>query len=87
MKDKLHPQWEIIEESNHKKLLRKFDFDTYMEAVNFLNKVVEIAEEIDHHPDILLKWASLDISTWTHSEKKITDLDYELATRIDTLAS
>ncbi|NQY80604.1 MAG: 4a-hydroxytetrahydrobiopterin dehydratase [Candidatus Caenarcaniphilales bacterium] len=87
MKDKLHPKWDIIEEGNHKKLIRKFDFNSYMEAVSFLNKVAEIAEEIDHHPDMLLKWASLDISTWTHSEKKITDLDYDLATRIDTLAS
>ena len=87
MKDKLHPNWEIEKESSHHRLVRKFDFDTYMEAVKFLNSVAEIAEEIDHHPDMLLKWASLDISTWTHSEKKITDLDYELATRIDLLAA
>ena len=86
MKDKLHPKWEILKEGNHEYLIRKFDFDSYMQALDFLNKVAHIAEEIDHHPDMILKWASLDISTWTHSEKKITDLDYELATRIDLLS-
>lgn len=87
MRDEQHPKWDIVEENSQKKLIRKFDFLSYVEALSFLNKVAEIAEEIDHHPDMLLKWASLDISIWTHSEKRITDLDYDLAARIDTLAS
>ena len=54
-------------------------------AVEFVNRLVEPAEEMNHHPDLELSWNTVTLSLSTHSEGGITERDLELARRIDAL--
>lgn len=67
------------------KLYRKFEFINFVEALDFVNKVGEIAEKEQHHPDITFGWGYAEITLFTHSEHKITDKDVGLASMIDGL--
>jgi 4a-hydroxytetrahydrobiopterin dehydratase len=50
-----------------------------------VNRVGEIAEEQGHHPDILLGWGKVEITTWTHAVDGLTESDFILAAKIDRL--
>jgi 4a-hydroxytetrahydrobiopterin dehydratase len=54
--------------------------------MSFANRVAEVAEELDHHPDILVHgWNRVRLSVTTHSEGGLTAGDFELARRVDAL--
>ena len=75
------PEWEFEDGA----LTRTVEFDDFTEAIDFVNDVAEIAEEAHHHPDIDIRWCKITLRLSTHDKGGITDLDFELATRIDTL--
>jgi len=75
------PQWEL----EKKAIERTFEFDDFSQAIEFVNGVAEIAEEDDHHPDIDIRYSKVRVALSTHSEGGLTDLDFELAEKIDTL--
>lgn len=65
-------------------LVKKFKFKNFIEAVGFLNIVASIAEGLNHHPDIYLEnYNQLTIKTTTHSKGKVTEQDFELASKIN----
>lgn len=65
---------------------RDFKFADFAEAMRFVNRVAEVAEERNHHPDILVHgWNRVRLTASTHSEGGLTDGDFELARRIDAL--
>jgi 4a-hydroxytetrahydrobiopterin dehydratase len=69
-------------------LERDFSFDDFAGAMAFVNRVAELAEELDHHPDILVHgWNKVRLTLSTHSEGGLTDADHALARRIDELLS
>ena len=76
------PEWEVVKKS----IERTFEFDDFTQAIDFVNAVAEIAEEDDHHPDIDVRWNKVKLSLSTHSEGGLTELDFDLAEKIDTLA-
>jgi 4a-hydroxytetrahydrobiopterin dehydratase len=68
------------------KLVKEFQFNNFTEAVDFINNILPIAEENNHHPDILLhSYKMVKIMIYTHDENKITDKDYKLAEDIESL--
>ncbi len=68
-------------------LIRDFKFDDFAGAMAFVNRVAAVAEEANHHPDILVHgWNKVRLTLSTHSEGRVTDADHALARRIDTLA-
>jgi len=73
--------WEQI----GKTIERLFEFDDFNTAMDFVNGVAEVAEENDHHPDIDIRFNKVRVSLTTHSKGGITDLDLDLAEKIDTL--
>ena len=75
------PEWEL--EKKH--IERVFEFDDFSQAIEFVNGVAEIAEEDDHHPEIDIRYNKVKLALSTHSENGLTDLDFELAEKIDTL--
>ena len=75
------PEWE----TNKKSIERTFEFDDFNQAVDFVNAVAEIADEEEHHPDIDIRWNKVRLVLSTHSEGGLTDLDFQLAEKIDTL--
>jgi 4a-hydroxytetrahydrobiopterin dehydratase len=82
---KLHeqvPNWQV---NNEHHLTREFKFSDFRTALDFVNKVGELAEQQGHHPDILLKWGSVGITLWTHKIDGLTESDFIMAAKIDTL--
>ncbi|HEY5894154.1 MAG TPA: 4a-hydroxytetrahydrobiopterin dehydratase [Chthoniobacterales bacterium] len=75
------PEWE----QEGKKIERTFEFDDFTGSIDFVNAVAEIAEEEEHHPDIDIRWNKVRIVLFTHSKGGLTDLDFDLAEKIDTL--
>ncbi len=74
--------WEIIDN----KLFRRYEFKSFMDAIDFINKVAEIAEKMDHHPLIRNVYNSVEFELWSHDKNKITDSDYSLAKEIEELS-
>jgi 4a-hydroxytetrahydrobiopterin dehydratase len=68
-------------------LVRDFEFANFKDALAFVNRVGEEAEDAGHHPDILVHgWNKVRLTLSTHSEGRVTDADHALAGRIDGLA-
>lgn len=65
------------------KLSKKFKFANFADSLAFVNRVGEIAESMDHHPDIKFGWGYAKISTTTHDRGGVTDVDLALASKID----
>jgi 4a-hydroxytetrahydrobiopterin dehydratase len=76
------PEWEL--EKKH--IERTFEFDDFADAIDFVNAVAEVAEEEEHHPDIDIRYNKVRLVVSTHSKGGLTELDFGLAERIDTLA-
>jgi 4a-hydroxytetrahydrobiopterin dehydratase len=67
-------------------LERGYRFESFAEAIAFVNRLAAAAEEADHHPDIAISWNAVTVRWWTHVKRAITDRDAELARRTDELA-
>jgi 4a-hydroxytetrahydrobiopterin dehydratase len=66
-------------------LRRTVELPTFRDAVAAIGAIADVAEELDHHPDIDLRWRTLHLTLATHSAGGVTDLDVQLAGRIDAL--
>ena len=67
-------------------LVRDFKFEDFAAAMVFVNRVAEIAEERNHHPDMLVHgWNNVRLTLSTHSEGGVTENDHALAEQIDAL--
>lgn len=68
-------------------LERTFVFDSFEQALSFLNSCAELAQGENHHPDLFLHdWKKLTITLFTHSENSLTDRDTNLAELINSLS-
>ena len=67
-------------------LERTFSFADFREALAFVNRVGELAETENHHPDIAIHYKDVTLRWWTHTAGGITDRDRDLAARTDDLA-
>jgi 4a-hydroxytetrahydrobiopterin dehydratase len=68
-------------------LERAFEFPTFAEAITFVNRVAELAEAENHHPDIVVTYRRVTLRWWTHTAGGVTDRDRELAVASAALAS
>jgi 4a-hydroxytetrahydrobiopterin dehydratase len=75
------PEWEL--EKKH--IERLFEFDEFVQAIDFINSVAEIAEDEEHHPEIDIRYNKVLLKLSTHSEGGLTDRDFEVAEKIDNL--
>jgi len=68
------------------KLIKQFNFVDFKSALNFVNQIGKIAEEINHHPEITFTWGKVIVTTTTHDQgNKVTDKDLDLTEKIDKL--
>ena len=79
---KLVPEWKVVK--SHQ-LTRGFTFPNFRGALDFTNRVGELAEREGHHPDIYLAWGKVEITIWTHKIDGLTESDFILAAKIDQL--
>lgn len=66
-------------------LRRSITFDSFLDGIEGVRRIAELAELADHHPDIDIRWRTVNLALSTHSEGGITDKDVELARHIDAL--
>jgi 4a-hydroxytetrahydrobiopterin dehydratase len=62
---------------------RLYTFSGFTAAMAFVNHVADLAEQLDHHPDILIQYKKVTLTVSTHSEGGLTVLDFTLAQNID----
>jgi 4a-hydroxytetrahydrobiopterin dehydratase len=74
--------WRIVDDHH---LEREFGFADFLQALAFVNRVGEIAEQEKHHPDMSLSWGRVAITIWTHAIDGLSENDFILAAKIDQL--
>lgn len=81
--DELKDEW-ILEDNHH--IEREFEFEDFQEALDFVNKVGEIAEEQGHHPIINnFTWGRATIKLYTHKIEGLHENDFIMAAKIDEM--
>ncbi|WP_037367858.1 4a-hydroxytetrahydrobiopterin dehydratase [Amycolatopsis orientalis] len=73
------PEWQREEAT----IVRTAELPSFPAAIEVVDRVAELAEEADHHPDIDIRWRTLTFRLSTHSEGGLTDRDFALARQID----
>ena len=76
------PDWKVIDEHH---LARTFKFKNFRHALDFVNRVGELAEQQGHHPDIFLAWGRVEVTTWTHAINGLTESDFILTAKVNRL--
>jgi len=76
------PGWEPAGEE----IVKEYKFGNFVEAVAFVDRLVEPAESANHHPDLEIHYNRVQVTLSTHSEGGVTDKDIALASEIDKLA-
>jgi len=70
-------------ESTQQFITKKFKFNNWLEVMDFLNKITNAAEELNHHPNINFTYGFCEVKIQTHDIKAISQLDFKLALKID----
>ena len=70
-----------------KDLRKMYTFKSFLQGIEFVNKIAQAAESADHHPDITINYNVVGISLSTHSEGGVTAKDFDLASKIDQIHS
>ncbi len=76
------PGWSV----DNNMLTRTFRFASFVEAVGFVNTAAALAEELDHHPDIDIRYNVVYMALTSHDSAGLTELDFRLASRISDVA-
>ncbi len=74
--------WRVV---NGHHLERDFQFQDFRQALSFTNRVGQLAEEQNHHPDIYLTWGKVKLTLWTHKIDGLTESDFIFAAKVDQL--
>ncbi|HEY1790202.1 MAG TPA: 4a-hydroxytetrahydrobiopterin dehydratase [Verrucomicrobiae bacterium] len=82
MQSRLNGGWQVLDEQ---RLEKQYKFPDFQHALKFVNRVGEIAERQNHHPDIYFTYGQARIQIWTHSAKGLTENDFILAAKINEL--
>jgi 4a-hydroxytetrahydrobiopterin dehydratase len=78
----LDHDWEVIDEHH---LRKTFTFANFVDALVFVNRVGDLAESQNHHPDIHLAWGKATVEIWTHKIDGLTESDFVFAAKTETL--
>ena len=84
--ERLHaqvPEWELSE--NADRITRTFRFGNFRESLQFVDRVGELAESEQHHPDLCFGWGYATITLYTHKIKGLHENDFIMAAKIDRL--
>jgi 4a-hydroxytetrahydrobiopterin dehydratase len=66
-------------------IAKTFELEDFVGSVEFIKRLVEPAEDMNHHPDLTVSWNKVTVSITTHAAGGLTENDFELAKRIDAL--
>ncbi len=74
------PDWKVVD-GHH--ITRTFKFPDFKTALDFVNRDGAVAEAEGHHPDLLLAWGRVEVTTYTHKINGLTESDFILAAKMD----
>ena len=74
--------WKLIDDHH---IVKEYRFKNFQEALDFTNKVGELAEQEGHHPDILLSWGKVKVELWTHKIDGLSENDFIFAAKCDLI--
>jgi 4a-hydroxytetrahydrobiopterin dehydratase len=74
--------WSVVREHH---ITKAYKFPDFRKALEFVNRIGEIAEQQGHHPDIYLAWGKVEVEIWTHKIDGLTESDFILAAKIDQI--
>lgn len=80
--DRLGGGWRVVD-GHH--LEKTFEFENFRQALDFTDRLGQLAEEQGHHPDIHLSWGKVRVEIWTHAIDGLTESDFVLAAKTDHL--
>lgn len=75
------PGWEVIEVENQKRLQRTFKFKDFANALDFTNRIGQIAEAEGHHPLMITEWGKVTVAWWTHAIGGLHRNDFIMAAK------
>lgn len=79
------PEWQVFEREGIPHLERIFKFKDFQQALDFTNRVGGLAEEQDHHPQLVTEWGKVTVQWWTHVVKGLHKNDFIMAAKTDDL--
>ena len=79
--ERLGHGWHVVDEHH---LEKEFKFANFREALAFTNKVGELAERNNHHPDFYLAWGKVKLTLWTHKIDGLTESDFVFAAKVES---
>jgi len=77
--------WQVVVVDGVKQLTREYGFKNFVQALEFSNRVGDIAEAEDHHPAILTEWGKVTITWWSHKIRGLHKNDLIMAARTDQI--
>ena len=77
--------WDLINDGI-KKLKKEFSFSNYSDSVDFSNKVADMADKEDHHPQIILEWGKVTVIWWSHKIKGLHKNDFICAAKTNKIS-
>lgn len=77
------PQWALAPDA--KRINRTLTFKDFKQAMAFVNRVADLAEAEQHHPDIAIHWNKVELVLWTHAIGGLHENDFVMAAKIDRL--
>lgn len=80
------PDWHIIRVDGSPRLHRVFFFDNFVQALEFTQKVGDVAEQEGHHPALLTEWGKVTVTWWTHAINGLHQNDFIMAAKTDEVA-
>ena len=83
LQDELGGGWEVVD-GHH--LAKEYRFKNLVQALAFTNDVGALAEEINHHPELVTEWGRVTVKWWSHKIRGLHELDFAMAKRCDRLA-
>ncbi len=75
--------WQVVD-GHH--LEKEYRFPDFRQALDFTNRIGELAEEVNHHPNIFLTWGKVRVELWTHKIDGLNEADFVWAAKADRLA-
>jgi 4a-hydroxytetrahydrobiopterin dehydratase len=79
------PEWTVIRVDGVPRLHRSFEFNDFAHALQFTDKIGELAQDQDHHPRLVTEWGKTTVEWWTHAIKGLHENDYIMAVKTDDL--
>ena len=81
--EELGGSWHVVDEHH---LENEFRFKNFREALAFANRVGELAEKVNHHPDMHIGWGRVKVTVFTHKIDGLTETDFVFAAKTDELS-